>query len=121
MGAFDDVKLAWRGKDYLLPADRVFDVACRIEEIITIPALCKSLADNNPSFTKVAMAYGIALRAAGAKVSDEQIYAGMFGSDEQRNEVSAAAQALLAVLMPKDAIDKVTRDGAGATAPANPQ
>lgn len=105
MGAFDDVKMTWNGKDYTIPASSVFEVACRIEEVIPIPVLCKSLSDGTPSFTKVARAYGAALRFAGANVTDEQIYSGMFGSTERQSEIMVACQALLAVLLPKDVLE----------------
>jgi Ribonuclease G/E len=70
------LKIHFRGKDYLVPATRVFDVADQIEDVVTISALPAVV--NELKITKLAKIAGIILRAAGLKgVTDQDVYAEM--------------------------------------------
>ena len=53
---------------------------------------------NAPKFAKIASAFGAALRFAGANVTDEEVFEGMF-SDEQNATNAITALRLLVVIM----------------------
>ena len=78
MQGFEDVTLSWGGKDYTVPADKQLMLVARIEAAIreasgkhAIPFL---LTPGGPDYAALSMAYGAALRYAGADVSDDDIY-----------------------------------------------
>lgn len=98
---FQPVMLSWKGDDFEVPADRVMMLIAQVEDIVTLPEL---LNPRGRPLAKISMAYGTALRFAGAKVRDDEIYASMFkeGSSEA---ASAAVNGLLSMMMPPAAVE----------------
>lgn len=80
MGAFTDVSLNWRGKDYEIRASRMMGAIARIEDVVTLPELQRCAARKTAPLGKVAQAFAAVLRYAGAEVTDEDVYLGMFGA-----------------------------------------
>ena len=64
----------------------------------------------SPNLSKLARAYGAALRYAGAKVSDEEVYEGLFKPGQLLNEVHNAIVVLMAIMMPPGAVSGGTAD-----------
>lgn len=115
MGAFDDIKLDWHGKEYTIPANRVLRAIACIEDVLTLNELATYSARNAVPFAKIASAYGAVLRYAGATVTDEDVYAGMLQSEDEGVTVTAALGGLLAMMMPKQ---KDTKPGNAGAPPA---
>lgn len=96
MGIFQPVKLTWNDIEYTVPANQVMGLIAQIEDVVTLAEL---LNKKGAPMGKVAMAYGNALRYAGAKVADEEVYKGMFSQDAS-NVVQAAVAGLLSMMIP---------------------
>jgi hypothetical protein len=121
MGLFDDVRLEWCGRQLVIPANKVLGAIARVEEVVTLQELIDHGGRGSVPVAKVSMAYGAVLRYAGAEVSDEDVYAGMFG--EGAAQVAESVAALLMLLVPPGVGDKAKDappgNGAAAAAPAS--
>lgn len=102
MGVFDDVQLAWNGKDFAIPSNRVLGAIARIEEHITLPELAGYAERGTAPLAKLAQAYGAVLRFAGATVSDDDVYLGMFGAagGDKQSSIVIALQHLMQMMVP---------------------
>ena len=105
MAVFQKIDLSWNGKDFSVPADRVMGAICAVEEVSTYSDLFVML-NGKPSLSKLARAYGVLLRYAGAQVDDEEIYNGLFTPGEMAKKVSTAINTLLGIMTPPNAIAK---------------
>lgn len=108
MKGFDDVRLSWKGEEYVIAADRIFDLVMRIEDIImgagATPAFVL-LLQNRVSQSKLAAAYAEALRFAGAKVGPQEVYLSIMAdfasnSAEAARKVQDAIVGLLCIISP---------------------
>lgn len=103
MGAFDDVTLQWRGRDYVIPANRMMGAIARIEDHVTMVELGRMGERGTVPLAKLAGAYAAVLRYAGAaKITDEDVYEALFDGGQQAT-VMAAITALLGMMVPKSA------------------
>lgn len=96
MSVFQPVTLKWSDKEYVVPANQVMGLIAQIEDAVTLPEL---LGKKGAPLGRVAMGYGAALRYAGARVTDEEVYQGMFGGDSSAT-VQAAVTGLLTMMIP---------------------
>ena len=99
MSIFDDVRLSWAGKPYLIPAHRVLGAIARIEEVVTLQELSAYAARGTAPMAIIAKAYAAVLEYAGASVTAEEVYAGMF-DPAAGGEVGAAVSGLLGMMIP---------------------
>jgi hypothetical protein len=74
------IRINWRGETYLIPAHKAFEVGAAVEEIVTLGEI-GSWAGRVPFF-KIAKAYGVMLRMAGAKVTDSEVHEDIMASLE---------------------------------------
>lgn len=94
MAIFEPVTLTWSGKDYVIPADGVLRCIAQVEDVITLGTLHTFISKGNLPLAKIAGAFGVALRAAGCRVTDDEVYSGMFtakGAELQRRAFEAVA------------------------------
>lgn len=100
MQGFDDVKLTWGGSEYVVPADRVFELVRRVEDILmnggSVPAFVR-LLQNKVSQSNLAAAYAEALRFAGAQVTPQDVYLSIM-NDFAADSASAARKVQDAVI-----------------------
>ena len=73
-----DVVLKFRGDEYRLPESKLFEVGSQIEDVA--PLFEITAWQQNPHFHKVARCLCIMLRAAGAKVTDREVYGELMAS-----------------------------------------
>ncbi|MBX9758704.1 MAG: hypothetical protein K2Y29_07985 [Beijerinckiaceae bacterium] len=106
MGVFSDFKMSWDGVDYSIPKDRILGAIDAVEDVVTISQIHTMLADPEKiRFRKVARAFGELLRYAGAKISDEAIYEGMFSQDKDKtSSVMVSLFLLLKLMIPESAM-----------------
>ncbi|KRR16864.1 hypothetical protein [Bradyrhizobium retamae] len=113
---FDDIHLAWQGKTFTIPADRVMGAIKRIEDHLTLAELQRDAGRGTLRLGKMAAAYADVLRYAGAgAVTESDVYAGMFGEDAEKNVVGAVSM-LLGMMIPhnvKLAVAKAQGGGPG--------
>lgn len=103
MGVFDDIHLNWQGRDYVIPANKVMGAIARIEDVITLTEIYEASQQRSVKFSRVSSAYGAVLRYAGADVTDEAIYAGMFAGQSAAAAVRDALTGLLSMMIPPSA------------------
>lgn len=96
---FSTIKLEWGGEPYSIPANRVLMAVAEVEEVFTLDELQRFSKRGTAPVAKLSRAYGALLRFAGAAVSDEDVYAGMFVND-QGQMAAAATSSLLALMLP---------------------
>jgi len=130
MKGFEPVTLTWAGEDYSVPAARQMMLIAEIEDAISgrsgIPALAILARGGGPSHSRLAGAYGAALRYAGAAVTDEAIYLAImegFAAADADNAVLVqdAVLGLLSIISPPAARALAARDdGAKKKSPISP-
>lgn len=95
---FEDVKLTWDGKEYVVPANRVLGLIKRIEDHITLAELGAGLGTRGAvKFAQVAEAFAAALQYAGAKATADEVYTSLFPNGQ--GEGGGLGQALAALMM----------------------
>lgn len=109
MKGFEPVTLGWKGESYTIPADRQLGLIAQIEDALAggsgQPALIILTRAGGPSYSRLAAAYGAALRYAGAQVGDEEVYLSIVegfadGGSDVAQTVQTAILALLAIIAP---------------------
>jgi hypothetical protein len=100
MGVFADIKLEWAETEHVIPSSKVMGLIFQIEKVLTYKELHEMAAGRGISFAQVAMAYGAALRYAGAKVEDDEVLAGMFQGEESQVSIVGAITGLLGMMVP---------------------
>lgn len=103
MGVFADITLEWGGAKHVIPSKKVMGCIARIENVLTIKELYDALRGGEVKFTKIAAAFGEALRYAGAEVDDEEVYSGMFQGEESQATIIGAISTLLHLMIPPGA------------------
>ncbi len=101
MRGFQPVTLAWKGQEFTVAAEDQLRLIAEIEDALAdskgTPAVLALTKRGGPSYSRLAGAYGAALRYAGAKVSDEEIYL-TITEDLAKGDASAAVKMQDAVL-----------------------
>lgn len=110
MAVFERVTLGWRGDEYIVEPNRVMMMLAEIEHIITFAELAAN--PKKPPLVRISMAYGAALRFAGAKVQDEEIYSAMF-KDNNAAETQEVIGTLMAMMIPPEHLRHQGSDDSG--------
>lgn len=113
MQGFDDVTLSWRGAEYTVPANKQMMLIAKIEDALSgdsgQQALTVLFRKEGPPHSRLAAAFGAALRHAGAKVSDEEVYLSMMDDmatktlAETTQAIQACILAILSIISPPTA------------------
>ena len=78
MAGFEDVHLSWRGETFTVPASGQMRLIAKVEDALSgdtgKQALSILFRREGPPYTALASAYAAALRHAGAKVTDDEVY-----------------------------------------------
>ena len=127
MQGFEDVTLGWQGVEYVVPANRQMMLIAKIEDALSgdsgRQALSILFQREGPPYTRLAGAYAAALRHAGAKVSDEEVYLSIMAdiSSRSKREVTQVIQgaiiALLSIISPPAALSLKGGEDAGKKTP----
>lgn len=109
MKGFEPVTLQWSGENFTVPADRQMMLIATIEDALSGPtggqALHVLMRPEGPPYSRLACAYGAALRHAGANVTDDDVYLAIMGDfaggeGDTAARVQAAILGLLAIIAP---------------------
>lgn len=106
MSVFQDIQLSWNGKEHVIPAGELLRLIARLEDVLSIGDFVKAEMNGKIPFAKVAICYGMALRQCGVKVTDEEVYRGMFGANgaELMRLGRTAYYALMGMMVPPEAL-----------------
>lgn len=104
--AFEPVTLSWAGTDYLVPADDVLLMVAKVEMELkraTGKNAVAALLDQEgggPSFAALSMAFGAALKHAGADVTAAEVYLTMQDdmASNQTDAIELTQQTIIALL-----------------------
>ena len=110
MPIFNPIGLSWEGKDFTIPAERVLGAIAEVEEVVVFPDLV-AMISGKPNMSKISRAYGALLRYAGAQLTDDQVYAGMFREGETHTQVLTALNALVMLMMPPASLAGAASEG----------
>lgn len=114
-GVFEPITLNWEGTDHTIPSDKIMGLIMRIERVVTLKELLEASGSGHMPMARISSAYGEALRYAGASVTDEQVYAGMFAKASALTAMQTAIVTLLGMMVPPSAI----KEGVAAANPGN--
>lgn len=76
---FEDFDVEWSGLTMTVPARSIVPIIGQMEGVLTLQELADGAKRGSIPTARVAMSYGILLRAAGYQVSDEHIYQSLAG------------------------------------------
>jgi hypothetical protein len=85
----------------------VLGAIARVEDAVTLNTLLDQGQRQSIPMGKIAQAYGNLLRYAGVRVTDEEIYFGMFGNEATAEGVSTALYILVHMMLPPSAQAKL--------------
>jgi hypothetical protein len=113
MRAFQDYEIVWKGQTYVIPSDRLLPVIAAVEEITTLPELLLMTAVKRMTVARIARSYGAILRAAGVKsadgnapITDNEVYAGLFGDEGVLEQAALAVKSLIDLMVPPDTMSR---------------
>jgi hypothetical protein len=94
---FRDVELAWDGKAYTVKP--TMQLLNKIENRVSLAALVRGLSSDAPPLSHLAYVVGEFLRAAGARVEDDEVYRELVTGDVA--ELLVMRDAILAAIFPE--------------------
>ena len=106
MAIFEEVRLTWGGKDYVVPPDRVLRAIAAVEDQLTLGELGRCMVSGTLPLARISMAYGALLRCAGAKVTDDEVYSGLFKESRLQQEAMQAVSTLQMLMIPPEHLRK---------------
>lgn len=112
MGIFQEVGLTWDGQEYVVPSEKVMGLVATIEDIVTL----EELVSNGVKRAKLASAFCAALRYAGCRVDEEEVYASLFGDTGVTTR--ATIDAILSIMIPPESVQKLMPPAKKPAAPA---
>jgi hypothetical protein len=108
----EPINLTWGGVDYTIRPSRVMQAIAAVETVVTFGELVAFFQRGVAPPATLALAYGKLLRAAGAKVTDEEVYAAMFSDDEASSALDAVEVLLACMAPPADVAKRLAgKDG----------
>ena len=94
---FKNITLTYNDEEYVVKAESIMRLIAVIEDCISLQELTR---DNGAPLGKLSRAYAAALRFAGCRVTDEQVYAGLFGTSGGSNAGEAVTGLLMLMIPP---------------------
>lgn len=111
MAIFDDITLVWNGVDHKIPASRVLGAIARIEDVLTLQELHKFQEERGTApMARLSQAYGSLLRYAGAGVTDDEVYVGLFSGGDSAVVANSIRQ-LIFMMIPPTILKKEAQPG----------
>lgn len=102
MNMFEDLRLRWDGKDYVIPRDQITMAAAVVENTCTLDELCRFLVRQAVPYAKLSIIYADLLRFAGkADVSSNDVFARMFGPGTMQRDAAVVVQYIVERMLPK--------------------
>ena len=100
MAIFEEVRLAWKDDEIVIPANRVLSAIAVVEEQITFSELISCMQRAKPPLVAISKAFAGVLRFGGLRVTDEEVYAGMFETNVAERVIHAVNTLLMMMTPP---------------------
>jgi hypothetical protein len=99
---FQPITIKWGGDEYTIPANGVLKAIAIIEEHFTLADMVQQIRTNTVKMATLACAWGNLLRHLGAKVTDEEVYAGLFEGDSEEitQRIVTTVNMLMVIMVP---------------------
>jgi hypothetical protein len=108
---WDDIRIEWRGSEYVIPSNRVMGLIRRLERVEDITAHDLAMGAQRGKYEMLASAYACALRYTGLSVSTEEVYAEIFpGGKDAADKYKRAivfANGLIEIITPPDTMREI--------------
>lgn len=101
---FDPIVLSWRGRNHVIPPNRVMGAIARIEDFVTMGELRDYGLKKTIPMGKLAQAFAAVIEYAGGKVDSDEVYADMFAGGEAQVNAAAAINALMGMMIPPESV-----------------
>lgn len=105
MTSFPEIKIAWNGVEYRVPPHQQMMLIAEVEDAIRgnrkEQAAEILLEPGGPGLARLSMAYGLALRYAGAHVSNDEVYLAL------QNDIVSGGQGVVAAKLQSWAVTLV--------------
>ena len=103
---YPEITIEWADEEYQIKPD--FEVITKIEQKVNLAALrTKTITDGVPCLSSLAIIYANLLRSAGVSVKDGDVYAAMYGANDDscmgQSEIIAASALVINALVPRPA------------------
>ena len=98
-----DIYIEWKGNEYCIPHNKVMGTIAKVESVVTLSELHEYINSNKIPYSKLAAAYAIFLRQAGADASDAEVYEAIFTGDLNDSPVDIL-YGLVTLMLPPSAI-----------------
>lgn len=110
--AFEAFECEWGGKKYTIAPHRILRAIALVEDVVTLAQLQEHGERGSLPMAKIAMAFGVLLRYAGASVTDVEVYEGLFSSIKDKNAqgIVDAVVILMSLMVPPSVQSKVVKD-----------
>jgi hypothetical protein len=95
MSIFEDVTFGFDGEEYTVKSNKIMGLIHKVEGVMTFGELMQE----NPSLSKVAMAYTVCLKEAGCDAELEEVYAELFNHSGAQN-IKNSILGLTMLMMP---------------------
>lgn len=102
MAIFEKVEVVWNGETFTIPANRVLRCIADVEDELTLAQLSRYLQSGNPPLAKLSRAFALVLRHAGAKASEDDVYAALFKDGDQNARALEAIYTLQVLMIPPE-------------------
>lgn len=100
-----DIKLTFKGQDYVIPETRAFELGERVEEVVTLAEM--ATWGRAPRYFKIAKAFGVMLRFAGCKVSDAEVKAELDASILRAAQENGAEESEVREILAVKAVEQL--------------
>lgn len=110
---FEPVEIEWKGETYTVPADQVMGLIATVEDVISLPELLIKSKEQRVPMAKLSKAYAAALRYAGAKTTDEDVYQSLFAANNSPEKLTAMITGLMSMMIPPDAVRRANESAEG--------
>lgn len=105
---FKEQKIEWQGEEVTLRA--TMRVINEIEQTVSLANLAGRIQKGDVPLSHLATVYGCLLRGSGVFVSDEDVYASMYGAGDYKDEdLMSAAITALDCVFPEDVTKKTVK------------
>jgi len=116
MPIFEEVTFKWRDQEYKIPPERVLKCIAAVESAgVTLGHLLYHGSIASMPIATLSGGLGVALRFAGAKVTDEEVYDDLFADRDKLREQGMMVMVMLQALMIpparlKEAAEKIRQE-----------
>ncbi|OZI21719.1 hypothetical protein CAL18_12390 [Bordetella genomosp. 7] len=95
---FQEVTIGWKGVEYRIKP--TLALLNRVEQKVSLSALAHSLGTGAPKLTHIASAIAVFLQAAGASVTEDDVYVELIHGDQ--GAVTSMAHAIVIAAFPEN-------------------